>query len=123
MANTLRGYLAGTNHSVEHARDLGLHEKPDIEWIEHLSLSGDDWLVFSGDGRIRRNRAEREAFRRAQLKGVVLAPAYQKTPMGRCCGIIVARWDGLIDFTSRIQPPYLVELSINLKPTFSLLPI
>jgi len=77
----------------------------------------------TGDGRIRKNRAKREAYRRANLKGVVLAPAFQKTEMGRCCGIIVAKWDGLIDFTSKITAPYLVEASINLSPKFKILPL
>ena len=122
-ARTLAGYLQATEHEVFHARDLGLDAKTDIEWIRHLETTGDDWLVFSGDGRIRKNRAEREAYRRAQLKGVILAPAYQKTDMGRCCGIIVARWDGLLGFVQHIQPPYLVELSINLSSKFRVLPL
>jgi hypothetical protein len=123
MVKTLAGYLSSSKIDVLHARDLGLHAKPDVEWMKYLSRSGDDWLIFTGDGRIRKNRAEREAYRRANLKGVVLAPAYQKTPMGRCCGIIVAKWDSLLDFTNRIEAPYLVELSINLSPKYKILPI
>lgn len=123
MARTLAGYLSETNVDVVHARDLGLHNKPDAEWIEHLSRTDDDWLIFTGDGRIRKNRAEREAYRRASLKGVVLAPAYQKTPMCRCCGVIVAKWDGLLQFAESIQAPYLVELSINLSSKYKVLPL
>lgn len=123
MARTLAGYLDHTPNEVFHARDLGLNDKPDIEWIEHLSANAEDWLIFTGDGRIRKNAAEREAYRRARLKGVVLAPAYQKTPMGKCCGIIVAKWDELVDFTSKIAAPYLVEMSINLSPKMKVLPI
>ena len=123
MANTLRGYLAHTSHEVHHARELSLHAKPDIEWMHHLSSTGDEWLVVSGDGRISRNKAERAAYRRAGLRGVVLAPAYQKTPMGRCCGILVAKWDGLLDFINSIEPPYLVEMSINLTPRYKVLPL
>lgn len=121
MARTLAGYLSGLSVEVRHARDLGLHAKSDVEWIEHLASTGDDWLVVTGDGRIRKNKPEREAYHRAGLKGVVLAPAYQKSPMGRSCGMIVARWDDLIDFTSRIRAPYLVELSINLGSKFGVL--
>jgi hypothetical protein len=120
MARTLAGY---SQSEVFHARDLKLHNKPDIEWIEHLSATGDDWMIVTADGRIRKNKAEREAYRRANLKGVVLAPAYQKTEMGRCCGIMVAKWDDMIDFTSKISAPYLVELSINLTPKFKVLPL
>lgn len=123
MARTLAGYLSNSSTEVCHARDLGLHNKPDTEWIEHLAATGEDWMVFTGDGRIRKNKAEREAYRRANLKGVVLAPAYQKTDMGRCCGMIVAKWDSLTDFTARIEAPYLVEVSINLTPKYKVLPL
>lgn len=123
MAKTLAGFLHNSDTEVLHARDLGLNKAKDVDWINHLNSTGDDWLVFTGDARIRRNPAEREAYRRAKLKGVVLAAAYQKTSMSRCCGIIVAKWPELIDFTSRIEPPYLVELSINLSPKFKILPI
>lgn len=123
MASTLSGYLLRTPHEVYHARDLGLHKKPDVEWIEHLSATGEDWLIISGDGRIRKNPAERTAYRRAKLKGVLLAPAYQKTPMGKCCGNIVARWDDVLDFTSKIAAPYLVELSINQSSKIKVLPL
>lgn len=123
MARTLAGYLQDGPHSVFHARDLGLHNKPDIEWIKYLSESGDDWLVFTGDAKIRKNRAEREAYRRAGLKGVVLSPAYQKTDMARCCGMIVANWDDLVSFFARIAPPLLVELSINLSKRYRVLPL
>lgn len=122
MSNTLAGYLGAVN-TVKHARDLNLHTKPDIEWIEYLHNTGKEWLVFTGDARIQKNKAEREAFRRAGLRGVVLNAAYQKTPMARCCGMIVAKWDDLADFTNRIEPPFLVEMSINLHPKFRLLPL
>ena len=123
MARTLGGFLHNVDTEVFHARDIGLDRAKDVEWIAHLKSTGDDWLVFTGDGRIRKNPAEREAYRRARLKGVVLAAAYQKTPMERCCGMVVAKWQNLVDFTSRIEPPYLVELSINLSTKFIVLPI
>ena len=123
MARTLGGYLSGQAIEVFHARDLDLHDKPDVEWISHVASTADDWLVFTGDGRIRKNRAEREAYRRARLKGVVLAPSYQKTPMGKCCGMVVINWDSLVDFTNKIVPPYLVELSMNQTKKYKLLPL
>jgi len=123
MARTLAGFLEDTPHEVFHARDLGLANKPDIQWIEHLSSTGDDWIVFTGDGRIRKNPAEREAYRRARMKGVVLAPAYQKTRMCRCSGIIVAKWEDVLETTSKLEAPYLVEMAINLSPRMKVLPL
>lgn len=122
MARTLAGYLENRNQVV-HARDLGLQKATDIQWIDYLKQSEVDWIVVTGDGRIRKNRAEREAFRRAGLRGIVLAPAYQKTDMGRCCGMIVVRWDGLMAFANAIQPPYLIELAVNLGTRYRVLPL
>ena len=123
MAKTLGGYLSNTEIEVFHARDVGLQNKPDIEWITRLGATGEDWLVVTGDGKIRKNRAEREAYRRANLKGIVLAAAYQKTPMGKCCGIVIANWDNLLDFSAKLQAPYLIELSINLSSKYKVLPL
>jgi hypothetical protein len=123
MARTLAGYLHGSPATVIHARDRGFERLPDVEWIRLLSETGEQWLVVTGDGRLARNKAEREAFRRAGLRGVVLAPAYQKTPMARSCGVLVANWDDLQDFIKRIDPPFLVEMKINLSSTFRVLPL
>lgn len=122
MSRTLHGYLGATTEVV-HARDLGLQTRSDPEWIKYLHATGDAWTVVTGDARIFKNRAEREAFRRAGLRGVVLAAAYPKTPMGRCCGIIIAKWDDMIEFTRQIEPPFLVEMSINLNSGFRILPL
>lgn len=123
MARTLSGYLSNTSTEVFHSRDIGLHNKPDVEWIAHLGATGEDWMIVTGDGRIRKNRAEREAYRRAGLKGLILAPAYQKHPMGKRCGILVSKWDEIADFTSKISAPFLVEISISLSPKHKVLPL
>ena len=123
MAATLAGYLSNTDTTVHHAYNLGLHKKADAEWMNTLAATGKDWLIFTGDRRILKRHAERDAFRRAGLKGVILAPAYQKTTMCRRCGIVVAKWDDLIAFTATLKPPYFVELSINLNQSYKRLSI
>ena len=50
------------------------------------------WVVVTGDNRILRNPAERAAFRSAGLRGFVLSPAYQKTPLHQCCSFLLWRW-------------------------------
>ena len=123
MARTLAGYLYDRGIEVAHARDLDFHKMKDIEWIQELGSATDDWLVISGDGRIHRNRAEREAFRRAGLGMFVLAPAYQKTPMGRCCGFLVANWDGLLDYAARTEKPFMFQLTMQVVARFKPLPL
>jgi hypothetical protein len=113
MAEAIHGYLTHKQQAASHIRDLpcGRHAT-DVEWIAYLRESGDDWLVFTGDRRIQRNRAERLAYRHAQLKGFVFAPAYQNLPVSRQVSLLLWRWadiEGLL----KLAAPFLFELPIN----------
>lgn len=118
MATTLNGYVSQLGHQAIHLRDLPLKTPTDIEWIDHLKADNADWIIITGDDRIRRNKAERMAFRQANLKGVVLAAAYQKTPMNRCCAVLVHQWPNLVETMERFDPPVLLEMSINFSGRF-----
>ena len=118
MASTLDGFIRSSGHKAIHIRELPLQDPKDVEWIDYLARTGDPWLVITGDQRIRRNKAEAQAFRRANLRGVVLAPAYQKTPMSRCCAVIVDRWPTLYDTIRRFDPPFMLEIGINFRDNF-----
>ncbi|MGK9233024.1 hypothetical protein KXS07_15335 [Inquilinus limosus] len=121
MASTLHGYIANYGHSAIHVRNLPLTHPTDVQWIEYLAADRDDWIVFTGDGRIRRNRAEWAAFRQAGLKGVVLAPAYQKTPLHKQCAVILYQWPDLVETMARFDPPVLLEMSIKFRGRFKVL--
>ena len=84
LAQTLNGFLIHRRQCASHIKDLACgRDATDEAWIAFLERSGEPWIVITGDLRIQRNRALREAFRRARLRGLVFAPAYQKT---RCIG-------------------------------------
>jgi hypothetical protein len=123
MASTLNGFIQSDGHEAVHIRDLPLEHPTDVEWIEYLSQTGDEWLVVTGDQRIRRNRAEAQAFRRAHLRGVILASAYQKTPMHRCCAVLVHQWPNLFETVQKFDPPFMLEMSINFSGRFKQLPV
>ncbi|MDZ5699232.1 hypothetical protein [Chelativorans sp. M5D2P16] len=118
MASTLDGFVQASGHAGVHIRDLPLHNPTDIEWMTYLSKSNEDWLVITGDQRIRKNKAEAQAFRSANLKAVILASAYQKTPMHRCCAVIVHQWPNLYDTIKRFEAPFMLEMSINFSGKF-----
>ena len=88
-----------------------------------LANSKDDWIVITGDGRIERNKAERTAFRQAMLKGFVLAPAYQKTPINQTAAILVWRWPEMATLIKTVASPALFELPINRTARFKPLPL
>ncbi len=119
LAETLNGYLVHRGESAAHIRDLPISRSAsDIEWIRFLAAGGADWLVVTGDGRIGRNRA----FRRARLKGLVLAPAYQKTPINQQAAILIWRWPE-VETLLEIEAPFLFELPITRSGKIRSLPL
>lgn len=123
MATTLHGFIQSDGHRAVHLRDLPLKDPKDVEWIDYIAGTHEDWLVITGDQRIRKNKAEAQAFRNSHLRGVVLASGYQKTPMNRCCAVIVDQWPKLYDTIKRFDPPFMLELSINFRGNFKQLPV
>lgn len=123
MASTLDGFIRWEGHSAVHIRDLPLTNPKDVEWMNYLAASRDEWLIVTGDQRIRKNKAEAQAFRRANLKAVVLASAYQKTGMQRCCAVLIDQWPSLYDTVQRFDPPFMLEMSINFRGNFKQLPV
>jgi hypothetical protein len=77
-----------------------------------------DWVVITGDHRIRKNRAERAAWIRANLKGFVLAKSYQKTPINQCASILLWRWPEMEQFIRLAAPGSMFELPINRRSGF-----
>ena len=124
LASTLDGYVAHLGHSASHIRNLPCGPAADdLTWIDMLGTSKEDWIVITGDGRIERNKAERAAFRQAMLKGIVLAPAYQKTPLHQTASILVWRWPDIEKLLLSVAAPALFELPINRTARFKQLPL
>jgi hypothetical protein len=91
----------------------------DEEWISSLGADNPaDWVVITGDHRIRKNRAERAAWIRANLKGFVLAKSYQKTPINQCASILLWRWPEMEQFIRLAAPGSMFELPINRRSGF-----
>jgi hypothetical protein len=124
MATTLDGYVRHLGHSAVHIKDAacGRHAA-DVVWIEMLGSDSNDWVVMTGDDRIRKNHAERLAFRAARLRGFVLAPAYQKTPVHQVCSILIWRWPELEQILKLLSPPGLFELPIKRTSRLKQLPL
>lgn len=124
LSDTLNGYLQHLGHSAIHIRDAPCgRSAPDIEWIRMLGAAKEAWIVVTGDGRIRRNKAERAAYQQASLRGFVLAPAYQKTPMNEVAAILVWRWPEMENLVGRLAGAALFELPINRTAKFKILPL
>jgi hypothetical protein len=122
FAGCLDALVRPYGHSARHVRfmdDMGFrHDTPDLAWIQGLAADGPDWIVVTGDQRIRKNMAERTAWIRAQLKGFALASAYQKTPVNQCASTILWRWPEMESFISLAAPGSMFEMSINRRTGF-----
>ncbi|TXM92601.1 hypothetical protein FV232_04665 [Methylobacterium sp. WL30] len=124
LAETINGYLRHLGASANHIRDLpcGRHAT-DFEWMAYLVSTGEDWLIVSGDGRLYKNKAERLAYRQAGLKGLVLAPSYQKTPINQQASFLMWRWPEVLDLIKRFEPPFLFEVPMARASKFKPLPV
>ena len=124
FANTLDGFLRHTEHSAHHISELPCgRDATDEKWMQMLAQDGDVWLVMTGDGRIHHSKVLREAYRRARLRGFVLASAYQKTPVHQMASTIVWRWPEMEQLIGRFQGPALFVLPANRSAKFSSLSV
>jgi hypothetical protein len=124
LATTLHGFIQHLDHSAHHIKDLPCgRDASDIEWITLLAEKPGEWMVLTGDDRIRKNRAEREAYRRAGLTGFVLAAAYQKTPMHQVASFLLWRWLEMEQLFHIVSGPALHSLPMNRKSKISQLPL
>lgn len=122
FASTLDGFLRNTEHSAHHVGNLPCgRDAPDNVWMEMLAATGEVWVVMTGDGRIHRNKVLREAYRRALLRGFVLAPAYQKTPVHQTASNLIWRWPEIESFIGAVGGAALFELPANRRSKFTTL--
>lgn len=124
LAYTLNGFVSHLGHDAVHIKDLPCgRDAADVAWIAFLSESFAEWLVFTGDLRIHRNRAERLAFRQAGLRGIVLASAYQGFPVNQQASFLLWRWPDIVDVIRLQEPPFLFELPANRTSRIRSLPL
>jgi hypothetical protein len=91
------------------------HGTKDVDWIAKLgSEPAAQWIVITGDKRIRKNLAERAAW----IKAFVLATVYQNTPINQGASVLLWRWPQMKAFIEQAAPGSMFELSINRRTGF-----
>ena len=86
----------------------------DVDWIGHLSREG-GWAVLSDDHRIKKNHAERQAWRQGGLVGFFLAPAYRKMDIYEKTARIIWAWPQMSQQFSLVTGSALFDLQLNRK--------
>ena len=79
LARSLNGFLEERDEGkAVHLRDKFDPATKDETWIKALKKENCDWIVISADLKITKNKAEKEAWREAKLKGFFVNKAFLK---------------------------------------------
>jgi len=79
-------------------------------WNGLLPTGTTGGLIFiSGDGRVLKNRPEREALRSAGLHGFILAPGYLKMPVHQQASLLLWKWPEIDNIVGLLAPPSMHE--------------
>ena len=84
----------------------------DLDWIGTLGHEG-GWVVLSGDRRISRNRAEREAWRSSKLTGFFLSKGLQKAPVLRLTARLLLLWEIMRTQYALVEAGAIFELPVR----------
>ncbi len=79
------------SHTIAHLRTKFDAETIDVDWIRELGREG-DWVIVSGDARITRNPAEREAWRQSGLTAFFFLPPFQTDSFWVQAAALVKWW-------------------------------
>jgi hypothetical protein len=128
LANVLDALVRRDGHQACHIRfmrEFGFNERTkDLDWIVKLSTDREfDWIVISEDDRIRRVTAERVAWKKARLKGFVLASGYQKMPLNQRASNLIWRWPEMETFIQSAAAGSMFELPVKRSAGFRALAI
>lgn len=104
--------LVSPAHEVVALRSRFNPNVSDVEWIGRLGEEG-DWAVISGDLRITRNRAERDAWRASKLVGFFLSPGVHKLPLMKKAARLITLWETIEGQYRLVQAGAMFELPLR----------
>jgi hypothetical protein len=111
LARALHALLSN-NHTIVALRDKFPIDISDFDFISALSRQG-HWIIISGDYRITRNKAERQAFQQSRLTGFFMAPALKQAPVLKQLARLCVLWDTIITAAEITEHGALFELPIK----------
>lgn len=106
FARALDALEGGEGHRVHHLVDKfpDRRDIPDREWIRALAEER-DWVIVSGDPRITRNAAEREAWLESGLTAFFLGKGWMTVRLWDQAWKLVQWWPRITDQAAKVQPP------------------
>jgi len=102
-------------HEVRALRDYFEAGTPDIEWMKVFASRKGDPVAVAGDGRILKNKVERQALKECALMFVCLAPGWMKLPWEVFAWKMVKAWPDIVRNANDARQPTLFEVSTHGK--------
>jgi hypothetical protein len=99
-------------HEVIFLAEKFARDTRDIEWMSTLSGEG-QWVVISGDRRITRNHADRQAFRNSNLIGFFLSEGLYKASVIKQMERILALWPSIESLCETVHSGAMFELPMK----------
>ncbi len=96
--------LVAPKHTIKTTADEFGRGVSDQEWIAALGRRREQWIIVSGDQRIRQRPAEKAALRAAGRTSFFLAKGFTKQPRWEQVRWLVNKWEEIEDMAGRVQP-------------------
>lgn len=112
LAKAVAAVVSPDGHQVIAKQDKFPRNTADQIWIDALGKEG-GWSVITDDHRIRKNPAEKAAWRAARLKGFFLAPGWRKINTIEKTGRLLLWWPRLMEADKLFAEGTVVELPIG----------
>lgn len=121
LATAMNAVVEASGREVTALRHKFPMNTSDVDWIHALGREG-GWAVLSDDHRIRRLKAEREAWRRSGLLGFFLAPGWRKRTTVEKAGHLLLWWPRLVEAGRLHQGGSMLEIPAGKSSRFCQLP-
>lgn len=102
----------GNEHEIVALKDKFSPSIKDVDLIEALSREG-GWILVSGDRRITRNRAEKNAFQSSKIIGMFLSPGLYKSPVMKQAERLIALWPTIETVSRNVSGGSMFELPMK----------
>lgn len=99
-------------HYVTYLRNEFAPNTDDVIWMSKLKKEG-NWIIISGDTRIKRNPHEREAWLESGLTTFFLAKGWMNIPFWIQAQKLVRWWPLIVEQSQRVQSGNFFEVPVN----------
>ncbi len=89
-------------------------DTPDVDWIEWIRQQEGEWIVLTGERRIRTVPAEREALRQARLRVLNMPKSIRSKPHHQRCATLLWQWPRIVSAMKSFEPSVMCEMSPRL---------